>query len=130
MTTINNARDGTLGSGTVIQFANAAQGAAIINDGAVNVASASSLANALDIAVANMTAPAGNHADWFQYAGNTYVVEHASTGTAATALGTADYVVKLSGLVDLTNFADASGVNVVGVNGALSTAFAHAAILI
>ena len=90
----------------------------------VNVATATSLSNALDIA-ANQAAvldqqfDGGAHsqvvngvleldgatglADWFQYGGNTYIVEAvntASTPAAHTALGVHDEVVKLTGLVD------------------------------
>ena len=90
----------------------------------VNVATATSLANAIDIA-ANQAAVldqqfnGGLHssvvngvleldaktglADWFQYGGNTYIVEAvntASTSAAHAALGVHDEVVKLTGLVD------------------------------
>ncbi len=93
----------------------------------VNVATATSLAQALDIA-ANITAltqqpgtalssnnVAGeatngvisNHTgvvDWFQYGGNTYLVESVNTGSSQathTALGAHDIVVELVGLVNI-----------------------------
>ncbi len=85
----------------------------------VNVALATTLAQALDVA-ANIsmaqqpgTAPAvGNGQiaansgaiDWFQYGGDTYIVEAVNnTAVAAlhTSLGANDYVVKLTGLIDL-----------------------------
>ena len=95
--------------------------------GAVNVASAGSLAQALDLAIAQAAisnAPnpnGGNHAagandyamldantgvlTWFQYGGDTYVVEAVNASGAAAANATLDandVVVKITGLVDLT----------------------------
>lgn len=83
-------------------------------DSQVNVATASSLANALNIAAAEDAASQAADAkiaantgviDWFQYAGNTYIVE-ANNATNAPAthavLGTGDEVVKITGLVDLS----------------------------
>lgn len=52
----------------------------------------------LDAAFAKVAAPAT--IQWFQYAGDTYVVNNAD---GATNVGLTDVVVKLSGLVDLTN---------------------------
>jgi len=100
-----------------------------ISGALVNVSSASSLANALDIAAAqsviydaqhgagNTTVVSGTAElngntgllDWFQYGGNTYVVEainntstQGANGAAThTALGTHDAVVELTGLVNL-----------------------------
>ncbi len=89
-------------------------------DSQVNVATATSLINALDIA-ANISAleqvpgtatfkMGANQAvvDWFQYAGNTYIVEavNATNSTAVhTALGANDVVVQITGLVDLSAYA-------------------------
>jgi hypothetical protein len=45
-------------------------------------------------------------ADWFQYGGNTYIVEAVNTGptsAAHAALGVHDEVIKLTGLVDANN---------------------------
>jgi hypothetical protein len=84
--------------------------------GQVNVASATTLAQALDLAASTAalsvqahTAAAGKMnantgiIDWFQFGGNTYIVEANNGATAAThtALGATDVVVKLTGLVDL-----------------------------
>ena len=87
----------------------------------VNVASATTLAGALDLAaseaaksqVANPAdpnyqkiGPQTGVLDWFQFAGNTYIAEAVNTsGQAAghTALGANDAVVKISGLVNLTD---------------------------
>jgi len=90
----------------------------------VNVATATSLGNAIDIAanqaavldqqfnsaanssvvngVLELNAKTGL-ADWFQYGGNTYIVEAVNTGAAPAAhaaLGVHDEVIKLTGLVD------------------------------
>ena len=86
----------------------------VFHAGAINVASATSLANALDLAsthaaISGLVATDTYGAvDWFQYGGNTYVIEHVGTadgtGTvpATTGLGASDIVVKLTGLVDLS----------------------------
>jgi uncharacterized protein (DUF697 family) len=89
----------------------------------VNEASATSLANALDIAasqtvnidalagaghttIANGTVQLNLHTaltDWFQFGGNTYFVEALNTTAANathTALATTDVVVELTGLVN------------------------------
>ena len=88
--------------------------------GQVNVASAATLADALNLAAATAamqgqtatgaaagTIPAVTGlVDWFQFGGNTYIVE-AVNGTAAaathTALAASDVVIKIVGLVDLAN---------------------------
>ena len=101
----------------------------------VNVASAATLAQALDIAAGQtvnldqqfsggahsvVTGAAGNQtvqldgqttlADWFQFQGNTYIIEANNTGSQAAphaTLGAGDVVVELTGLV---NVAHLSGV--------------------
>ncbi len=90
----------------------------------VNEASATSLANALDIAASQtVQISAFQHqglttvtngvvqlnastavADWFQFGGNTYVVEAINSTSAAaahSALGTGDVVVELTGLINV-----------------------------
>lgn len=62
----------------------------------VDVGAVSTLTAALDLAAAGTT---GTNAAWFQYGGNTYIVED---NNAATTFNAADVVVKLSGLVDLS----------------------------
>jgi S-layer protein len=86
----------TFATGDSLIFANV--GTEVFNATAASVGAATTLANALDIAI---TAAGDTNAQiyWFQYAGNTYVVEH--TG-ASTNLDTTDVVVKLAGNVDLT----------------------------
>ena len=48
-------------------------------------------------------------ASWFNYAGNTYVVANTDTANSATAVGSTDLVVKLTGVQTLT--ADATGIH-------------------
>ena len=87
--------------------------------GQVNVASATTLTGALNLAAATaaMSVQSGSSAagtmsahtgliDWFQFGGNTYVVEAVNnTSSAAThnALGANDAVIKIVGLVDLSS---------------------------
>ncbi|MCT7529999.1 beta strand repeat-containing protein [Aliarcobacter cryaerophilus] len=59
----------------------------------------------LDLALTLATSTASK-TTWFQYANNTYIVVNDSN----TGFGAADQVIKLSGLVDLSNAAYASGV--------------------
>ena len=96
-TTISHITDG----GTLLQFSAASTGADV-TAGQVNVASANTLDAALDLAAykANLSgSTSGTHyVDFFRFAGDTYVVDHIGTGTAATALVAADIVVKVVGL--------------------------------
>lgn len=63
----------------------------------VDVSAATTLKAALDIAAAGTT---GTNIAWFQYAGNTYVVE--DNTTAAGGIADGDIVVKLAGVIDLS----------------------------
>ena len=96
LTTITNAGD----THTQIIFGGSA--GATGTAAAINVGSTSTLAGALDFAASHEVGAAANTAtaDWFQFNGNTYVVEH--TGAAETALGATDYVVKIAGLLNIT----------------------------
>jgi hypothetical protein len=118
-TTINNIQavvaNATLANQKLV-FNNGSAGESYI--GQVNVASATTLAGALDLAASTaalsfqsaLGKAAGTMAinkgiiDWFEFGGNTYIVEANNGATAAThtALGATDVVVKLTGLVDLT----------------------------
>jgi len=73
---------------------------------AVTVSLAVSEPQALDLAAAATGSLAAGSAklEWFQYGGNTYLVEVTNAGAASThtALAATDYVVKLAGLVDLS----------------------------
>jgi hypothetical protein len=102
----------------------------------VNVAAATTLAQALDIAAGQvinldqqfsagahslMTGAAASYvaqlsgqttlADWFQFQGNTYIVEANNSGTQATphaALGAGDVIVELTGIVNVAHLASVS----------------------
>lgn len=73
---------------------------------AVDVSHAVSEPQALDLAAAAAGAlPAASaKLEWFQFGGNTYMVEVTNSGAASThtALAATDYIVKLTGLVDLS----------------------------
>ena len=101
----------THGSPPVIAFNNAATEAFLSNQ--VNVTSAGSLAQALDIAAAHASASQSNGAipsdtgviDWFQYGGSTYLVEDINSTSAPaeqTALTTTDAVAWVVGTLDLS----------------------------
>ncbi len=117
-TTITGAHDAAASAGTKV-IASLGGAANAADATAVNVASAgTSLAAALDIAAAHTsaigTAAGDAYVDWFQFSGNTYVVEH--IGAAETALSTNDYVIKLTGLVDLSgHLAIANTTGVIGL---------------
>jgi hypothetical protein len=107
MTILGNVVDA---SGGQIAFNNAATE---VLAGTVNVSSASSLAHALDMAVGDATATQSNSQiaantgviAWFQYGGNTYVIEAINTTSSAaahTTLTATDEVVKIVGLVSLS----------------------------
>jgi len=88
-------------------------------DSLVNVATATSLAQALDIAAAQGASAHGGtllaHTsvlDWFQFGGNTYIVEAnniTAVDAAHTGLGANDVVIKITGLVDLSGLDIYSG---------------------
>jgi hypothetical protein len=131
-TTINHAADaagqtitfGNSGAGGAL-LTEALAGATVASS-MVNVSSAADLPHALDLAAAQAalavnpnpntttfgqipgttTIPAGPNGviDWFQFGGNTYIVEAVNSGTTAaphTALGAQDAVVELVGLVNI-----------------------------
>lgn len=111
MTTINNAANNTTSTHGLNIIAALGGTSNVKTSAAINVASATTLNAALNIA-AKEDGGAANMAyvDWFQYGGNTYVFEH--VGAAETAMSPSDYVVKLTGIVDLHNLsiADSTGV--------------------
>ena len=120
MTTVTN--KGTLGD-VHLTFDNLDVNSATLTEtflGQVNVAGASSLNAAFDLAASTAAmsnqqaggttdygyiAAKSGYVDWFQYGGNTYIVEAINkTASAAqhTALGVGDQVIKITGLVDLS----------------------------
>ncbi|MGH7227430.1 MAG: penicillin-binding transpeptidase domain-containing protein, partial [Gemmataceae bacterium] len=108
MTTLGNVVDA---SGDKIIFNNATT-EVLARTNALNVSSATSLAHALDLAASDAAlSQSGDKiaahtgvVDWFQYSGDTYVVEAInSTGASAshTALAATDAVVQIVGVVNL-----------------------------
>jgi S-layer protein len=69
---------------------------------AINVSSAGSLSAAIALASANNSAANVSNVTWFQFAGNTYVVDTVGTAAAATNIAAGDIVVQLTGAVDLS----------------------------
>jgi len=124
-TTLNNVATGAnellvLNNATNEGLVNGAAGSSTFANALVNVASATTLAQALDLAVAQAAISQDNNAndagfahiapntgviDWFQFQGNTYIVEAVNAGPVAAshpALAAGDAVVKIVGLVDLS----------------------------
>ena len=108
MITLGNVVDG---DGDLIVFNNATT-EVLASTSAVNVTSAASLAQALDMAASAAAASQSGGTigadtgviDWFQYGGNTYVLEAINdTGTSAphSALAATDEVIKIIGVVNL-----------------------------
>jgi hypothetical protein len=99
------------GQGDQIVFNNATA-ELLTGSSAVNVSAAHSLAAALDLAAAAAATShggtiAGNTGmiDWFQYSGNTYLVEAINNSASAAshaALAATDEVIKLVGLVNIS----------------------------
>jgi hypothetical protein len=99
------------GQGDQIVFNNAIT-ELLTGSSAVNVSAAHSLAAALDLAAASAATShggtiAGNTGmiDWFQYSGNTYLVEAINNSASAAshaALAATDEVIKLVGLVNIS----------------------------
>lgn len=85
-----------------IVFAN--QGTEVFTTTKVDVSTATALiggtVNALDLAVAAADSTTNGQITWFQYGGDTYVVQE--LGADAAVIGTDDIVVKLTGLIDLS----------------------------
>jgi hypothetical protein len=104
-----------LGPGGIVAFDNATTETLAHPSGSsqIDVSSANSLAEALDIAAAtasdsqpNDLVPANTGVfDWFEYGGNNYIVEAinpSSTPEAQTALTATDAVVEIVGLIDMS----------------------------
>lgn len=68
-----------------------------------------------DYANAAIAATSANDVSWFQYGGDTYVVEHGA-GTATSFTNNSDIIVKLTGLVDLSTATFNYGDNTVHLN--------------
>jgi S-layer protein len=95
----------TINAGDSIVFKGGATSEVFTAAAVTAVSGATSLVNALDIAIS----AAGNvnaQITWFQYGGDTYIVEHLAN-TTDFAVG--DIVVKLTGLVDLSTASYVAG---------------------
>lgn len=74
-------------------------GTTTFNTTKVNVGAATTLDDAADLAAATSVGAGDATVNWFQYGGNTYVVQDVS---ATTSLDGSDVLVKLTGVVDLS----------------------------
>jgi len=88
------------------------QGTETWTTAAVNVSTATSLTGALDIACAG-DGSANGIIKWFQYDGNTYIVEDTTAGAIFTAA--TDLVIKITGLVDLSTATYTAGTNTLAI---------------
>jgi len=95
----------TANAGDAFVFAN--QGAEVFTAAAVNVAAAQSLTEALDLA-STADGSTNGQIKWFQYGGNTYIVEDVTAGATFAAT---DHVVKLTGSIDLSTASYVAGTN-------------------
>ena len=102
MTTITD-----FNAGDMLDFTGFAAGAGLtsLTKAQTDIATATNLTNAINLALENAAVNAAGKAAWFQYGGNTYVVNQGAADTvgAANDFTAADAIVKLTGLVDLTN---------------------------
>lgn len=101
MTTITD-----FNAGDMLDFTGfAAAGLTSLTKAQTDIATATNLTNAINLALENAAVNAAGKAAWFQYGGNTYVVNQGAADTAGAAndFTAADAIVKLIGLVDLTN---------------------------
>ena len=89
-----------LTAGDKIQFK--AQGDEVFNKTQVNVSGAQKLDDALDAAFNGGNGSTNAIIKWFQFANNTYIIEDLTNATGNKAQGN-DIVVKINGLVDLSN---------------------------
>ena len=93
-------------SGDIVTFA-AFTGTGVFTSAKVDVSGAASAAAAIDIAASGTTAATNATLKWFQYGGDTYMVQDLTNTATFTAT---DIVVKLTGTLDLSTatFAEAS----------------------
>jgi len=89
--------------GDVLAFGAGTTGTAAIK---VDASVATSLASALTTAFSTAAGSAAGAVSWFNYGGDTYVVDHVTGGAALNAT---DVVVKLSGTLDLSHATLAAG---------------------
>lgn len=77
-------------------------GAEVFNATKVNISAATTLETALGIAIGNVAGNVNAQISWFQYGGNTYIVENQTAAAVVTDANATDLVVKLAGLIDLS----------------------------
>lgn len=87
----------------------AATGTTTFNPTKVDVSTATNLATALDLAAATNVGANNANFTWFNYGGNTYIVQDLNTNTTLAAT---DVVVKLNGVYDFSTGATVSAAEV------------------
>lgn len=95
----------TANAGDAFVFAN--QGTEVFTAAKVDVTAATTLTDALN-AASTADGSTNGQIKWFQYAGNTYIVEDVTAGATFAAT---DHVVKLTGLIDLSTASYVAGTN-------------------
>ena len=89
-----------LSVGDKITFASA--GTETFTSAKVDVSAATTLAAAYGVAATSVDGASNGAIKWFQYGGNTYVIEVLTNNSTVTDLATTDLAVKLTGLIDLS----------------------------
>jgi len=85
--------------GDYIQFTNTA-GAEVFNAAKLSLGDTAVFQDYANAAIATNTTQGG--ISWFQYGGNTYIVQEAGANTSSSFTNATDFIVKLTGLVDLS----------------------------
>ena len=78
------------------------QGTEVFNATKVDISAATTLETALGIAIGNVNGSTNAQISWFQYGGNTFIVENQTAAATVTNANATDIVVKLTGLIDLS----------------------------
>jgi S-layer protein len=69
-----------------------------------------------DFANAAISGTNNNEISWFQYSGNTYIVENVASSSATSFTNASDVIVKLTGLVDLSTATFSTSANTLQLN--------------
>ncbi len=77
-------------------------GTEVFNATKVDISAATTLETALGIAIGNVDGSANAQISWFQYGGNTFIVDNQTAAAVVTDANATDIVVKLTGLIDLS----------------------------
>jgi len=83
------------------------KGTEVFNATKVNISAATTLETALGIAIGDVDGSNNAQISWFQYGGNTFIVENQTTAAVVTDANVTDIVVKLTGLIDLSGLTEA-----------------------